>query len=300
MADLVSFALGVVSLFGFYALLALSLGIIFGQLGVVNVAHGEFVMIGAFTMYALDGVPFLLRVAVAVGVGLVLGVVIERLVLSQLYARGFLATLLAMWGVAIVLRQGADAIFGSTPTSVAAPIEGTIDVLGITYPAYRLVATAGCLAVVAAMLLVVYRTSFGLKVRATVDNREMASLLGVPPAAMMTGGFAIGTAIAVLAGAIQSPTLGVTPQIGAAMLAPAFFAVLIGRPGSLPGSILGAFVVALLSTLLRNNLTETVAQFVLFALLIILIAIRPNGLTWRRPAWLTRSSTPIAVPAGTA
>jgi branched-subunit amino acid ABC-type transport system permease component len=288
MADLVSFALAVASLFGFYALLALSLGIIFGQLGVVNVAHGEFVMIGAFTMYALDGVPFLLRLVVAVGVGLVLGVVTERLVLSRLYARGFLATLLAMWGVAIVLRQGADAV------------EGTVDVLGVTYPAYRLVATAGCLAVVAVMLLVVYRTSFGLRVRATVDNREMASLLGIPPAAMMTGGFAIGTAIAVLAGAVQSPTLGVTPQIGAAMLAPAFFAVLIGRPGSLPGSILGAFVVALLSTLLRDHLTETVAQFVLFALLIALIAIRPNGLTWRRPSWLTRSSTPAAVRAGTA
>ncbi|GAA3163196.1 urea ABC transporter permease subunit UrtB [Blastococcus jejuensis] len=298
MADLVSFALAVASLFGFYALLALSLGIIFGQLGVVNVAHGEFVMVGAFTMYALDGVPFLLRLAVAVGIGLVLGVVTERLVLSRLYARGFLATLLAMWGVAIVLRQGADAIFGSTPASVPAPIEGTVHVLGVAYPAYRLVATAGCLVVVGVMLLVVYRTSFGLKVRATVDNREMASLLGIPPAVMMTGGFAIGTAIAVLAGAIQSPTLGVTPQIGAAMLAPAFFAVLIGRPGSLPGSILGAFVVALLSTLLRNNLTETVAQFVLFALLIALIALRPNGLTWRRPAWLTRSSTPATAPAG--
>jgi branched-subunit amino acid ABC-type transport system permease component len=300
MEALVSLALSVGSLFGFYALLALSLGMIFGQLGVVNVAHGEFVMVGAFTMYALDGVPFLLRIAVAVGVGLVLGAVTEKLVLSKLYAQGFLATLLAMWGVAIVLRQGADAVFGSTPASVAAPIAGTVDVLGVTYPTYRLVATAGCLAVVLGALLVIYRTSLGLKIRATVDNREMASLLGIPPAAMMTGGFAIGTAIAVLAGAIQSPTLGVTPHVGTSLLAPAFFAVLLGRPGSLPGSIFGAFVVAVLSTLLRTYLTETVAQFVLFALLIALIAIRPNGLTWRKPPWLTRSSTPGPVPAGVA
>ncbi|MGY1642607.1 branched-chain amino acid ABC transporter permease [Geodermatophilus sp. SYSU D00703] len=298
METLVSLALSVVSLFGFYALLALSLGVIFGQLGVVNVAHGEFVMVGAFTMYALDGVPFLLRVVIAVALGLVLGAVTERLVLSRLYVRGFLATLLAMWGVAIVLRQGADALFGSTPASVAAPVDGTVHVLGVAYPTYRLVATGVCLAVVVVVLLVVYRTSLGLRVRATVDNREMAGLLGIPPAAMMTGGFAIATAIAVLAGSVQSPMLGVTPAVGASFLAPAFFAVLLGRPGSLPGSVFGAFVVAVLSTFLRNYLTETVAQFVLFALLIALIAIRPNGLTWRKPPWLTRSPAPA--PAGAA
>jgi branched-subunit amino acid ABC-type transport system permease component len=297
---MVSLALSAVSLFGFYALLALSLGMIFGQLGVVNVAHGEFAMVGAFTMYALAGVPFLLRVAIAAGVGLALGVVTERLVLSKLYSRGFLATLLAMWGVAIVLRQGADALFGSTPASVPAPVEGTVDILGVTYPEYRLIATGACLAVIAVVLLVIYRTSFGLRIRATVDNREMASLLGIPPAALMTGGFAIGTAIAVLAGAIQSPMLGVTPNVGTSFLAPAFFAVLLGRPGSLPGSVLGAFVVAVLSTGLRTYLTETVAQFVLFALLIALIAIRPNGLTWRKPTWLSSSSAPAPAPAGVA
>lgn len=294
METLVSLALSVVSLFGFYALLALSLGVIFGQLGVVNVAHGEFVMVGAFTMYALDSVPFLLRIVIAVAVGLLLGAVTERLVLSKLYVRGFLATLLAMWGVAIVLRQGADALFGSTPASVAAPVDGTVQVLGVPYPTYRLIATAACLVVVVVTLLVIYRTSLGLRVRATVDNREMAGLMGIPPAVMMTGGFAVATAIAVLAGAIQSPMLGVTPGVGASFLAPAFFAVLLGRPGSLPGSVFGAFVVAVLSTLLRNYLTETVAQFVLFAFLIALIAIRPNGLTWRKPPWLTRSPAPAA------
>lgn len=300
MDSAVSLALAVLSLFAFYALLALSLGVIFGQLGVVNVAHGEFVMVGAFTMYALDGIPFAARLVVAVIVGLLLGGVTERLVLSKLYARGFLATLLAMWGIAIVLRQGADAVFGSTPASVEAPLGGTVDVLGVSYPTYRLVAMLGCFAVVAVSLFVIYRTSFGLNIRATVDNREMASLLGIPPAFMMTSGFAVGTAIAVLAGAVQSPMLGVTPNVGAAFLAPAFFAVLIGRPGSLPGSIFGAFVVALLSTVLRTYLSETAAQFVLFSLLIVLIAARPNGLTWRKPRWLTQSSPATPAPAGAA
>lgn len=296
MEAFVSLSLSVISLFGFYALLALSLGIIFGQLGVVNVAHGEFVMVGAFAMYALDSVPFVPRLLIAVVIGGLLGIITERLVLAGLYARGFLATLLAMWGVAIVLRQGADAVFGSTPASVPSPIPGTVEILEVTYPIYRLVATGAALVVVTAILLVVYRTRFGLNIRATVDNRQMASLLGIPPAAMMTAGFAVATALAVFAGAIQSPMLGVTPMVGASFLAPAFFAVLIGNPGSLPGSIFGAFVVAVLSTVLRTYLSETLAQLVLFALLIVLIAVRPNGLTWRKPSWLkiTALSTPAA------
>lgn len=299
MEQFVSIGLAVLSLFAFYALLALSLGIIFGQLGVVNVAQGELVMVGAFTMHAFDGVPFLLRVVLAVLVGVLFGVLIERLVLAGLYASGFLATLLAMWGVAIVLRQSANALFGSTPASVSPPVSGTVDILGSNYPVYRLLASGAALAVVAVCLLVIYRTRFGLNMRATVDNRQMASFLGIPPGLMMTAGFTLGTALAAFAGAIQSPMLAVTPTAGASFLAPAFFAVLLGKPGSLPGSIFGAFVVAVLSTVLRTYFSETLAQFVLFALLITLIAVRPNGLTWRKPTWLTKPAprTPLPLDA---
>jgi branched-chain amino acid transport system permease protein/urea transport system permease protein len=267
MEQLVAIALSTFSLFGFYCLLAVSLGLIFGQLGVVNVAHGELVMVGAFVMYAFADVPFVLRVLIALVVGLLLGAVIERLVLSGLYDRGFLATLLAMWGVAIVLRQGADAIFGSTPSSVAEPITGSVSVLGVSYPLYRIVAAAASLAITAVLLLVLYRTSIGLKIRATVDNQDMASVLGV------------------------------TPSVGTTFLAPAFFAVLVGRPGNLRGAVFGAFVVALLSTVLRSFLSETAAQFALFSLLIVLIAVAPNGLMLRRPSWLTRPTPSASTPA---
>jgi branched-chain amino acid transport system permease protein/urea transport system permease protein len=297
MEQLVAIALSTFSLFGFYCLLAVSLGLIFGQLGVVNVAHGELVMVGAFVMYAFADVPFVLRVLIALVVGLLLGAVIERLVLSGLYDRGFLATLLAMWGVAIVLRQGADAIFGSTPSSVAEPITGSVSVLGVSYPLYRIVAAAASLAITAVLLLVLYRTSIGLKIRATVDNQDMASVLGISPRSMMTVGFAVGAAVAVLAGALQSPVLGVTPSVGTTFLAPAFFALLVGRPGNLRGAVFGAFVVALLSTVLRSFLSETAAQFALFSLLIVLIAVAPNGLMLRRPSWLTRPTPSASTPA---
>lgn len=290
----VTLLLSTLTLFGFYALLAVGMGLIFGQLGVVNVAHGEFVMVGAFTMYAASGIPFVPRVLLAVLVGLLLGIATERLVLAGLYERGFLATLLAMWGVGIVLRETANVMFGATPASVPSPLPGNVDVLGVSYPLYRLVIAAVALVVVAIVVFVVYRTKLGLIVRATVENRTMATLLGIPPTLVITGTFAIGVTLAVLAGALQSPLLGITPTVGVAFLAPAFFAVLLGKPGSIPGAIFGAFVVAALSTVLRSTLSETLAQLVMFALLIILISVRPNGIDWKTPAWFHRTPRTVA------
>ncbi len=204
----VTFALSVLSLFGFYALLALGMGLIFGQLGVVNVAFGDFAMAGAFVMYALQPVPFVLRVLIALLLGGAVAWAIERFLLRSLYAQGFLATLLAMWGVGIVLRQTAEAIFGSTPASVEAPVSGSISVLGVQYPTYRLVATAVSLVVVAAILFVIYRTDVGMRLRATIDNRDMAALLGIPPRLMITATFVFGTMLAVLAGASRARCSG--------------------------------------------------------------------------------------------
>lgn len=290
MEPVILFALTALTLFGFYALLAWGLGLIFGQLGVVNVAHGDFAMIGAVTMFVLQPVPFFPRLLIAAGVAVVLGLLTERLLLQRLYTQGMLATLLAMWGVGIVLRQGVEAWLGATPGSVPAPITATVNLLGVQFPAYRLVATAISLAIIAAGMLVIYRTDLGLRLRASMGNRQMASLLGITPSVMVTGTFVVGTVLAVLAGALQSPTLGVTPSIGVGFLAPAFFAVLVGKPGSLGGPVLGALVVAVLETGLRTFLSETVASLVFFLVLIVLIAVRPQGLNWRLPKWNTTTT----------
>jgi branched-subunit amino acid ABC-type transport system permease component len=285
----VTFVLSVLTLFGFYALLALGLGLIFGQLNVVNVAFGDFAMAGAYVMYALEPVPFVPRVLIALVFGAAVAWVVEKLLLRPLYTQGFLATLLAMWGVGIVMRQTAEALFGSTPASVAAPVTGSVSVLGVQYPTYRLLATAVSFVLVAAILWVIYRTDLGMRLRATIDNREMASLLGIPPRLMITATFVFGTVLAVLAGCLQSPILGLTPHLGVSFLAPAFFAVLVGRPGSLGGPLFGAFVVALLSNSLRGLFSETTATLLFYAALIVLIAIRPQGLDWRRPQWTVRA-----------
>ncbi|HET8928428.1 MAG TPA: branched-chain amino acid ABC transporter permease [Microbacterium sp.] len=285
MEPFVLFALSVLTAFGFYALLAWGLGLIFGQLNVVNVAHGDMAMVGAYLMVVLHPVPFVLRLVLAIVGGIVLGILIERLLLSRLYQYGMLATLLAMWGAGIVLRQTAEAIFGPTPRSVAAPISGTVEVLGVDYPIYRLVSATVSLLVVTILVVIMYRTSIGLRLRASIDNRSMAAGFGIPTGAMVTGAFAVGTALAVLAGALQSPMLGITPNVGVSLLAPTFFAVLLGRPGSIGGPIFGAFVVAILEIGLRTVLPETAAGVIFFIALIALIALQPQGPNWRFTQW---------------
>lgn len=286
------FAMSVLSTFALYALLAWGLGLIFGQLKVVNVAHGDFAVVGAYVMVALTPhVPFVVAVIAAVVVGTILGALSERLLLSRLYERGMLATLLAMWGVAIVIRQVIEAIFGPGAVSVEAPIGGTVPVLGAPYPTYRIVAALSCLAVVGVCVAVVYLTPLGLRLRASIDNRAMAASMGIPPRLMITGAFAAGTALAVLAGALYSPMIGATPAGGVSLLAPIFFAVMLGRPGSMVGPIAGALVVAILDVTLRTFLPETAAGIVFYLALLVLIAIRPQGISWRLRKWHATSRT---------
>ncbi|MEA2278884.1 MAG: urea transport system permease protein [Solirubrobacteraceae bacterium] len=293
-----TFALSVLTLFGFYALLAFGLGLIFGQLNVVNLAYGGFAVVGAYAVYLLDGLPFAVGVLVAVLVGGLIAAVTEWLVLRDLYERGFLATLLAMWGVGILLQQGAQAKFGATAKSVRAPVDGELVIFGTQYPTYRLLAAGVSLAVVAACLLVVYRTRLGLRLRAAIENREMASLLGIPPRLMISGTFVFGSVLGVLGGALQAPLLGLTPNLGVTFLAPAFFAVLIGRLGSLSGPVFGAFVVALLSAGLQTSFSNTVSTVLFYVALIVLIGIWPQGLDLRRPTWMTLKARRLPSPSG--
>jgi branched-subunit amino acid ABC-type transport system permease component len=294
MEPLVQFTLAVLTLFAFNALLALGMGLIFGQLKVVNVAHGDMATVGAYVMFLAGDIPFFPRLILACTVGVLIGYLSERFLLRRLYERGALATLLAMWGIAILIRQGADALFGSTPASVAAPTRETVAILGTQYPLYRLAAAAIALAVVAVCILVVYKTDLGLRLRASIENRTMASLVGISPSHMITGTFIIGITLAVLAGALQSPTLGVTPTVGVSLLAPAFFAVLISRPGSFTGPVFGALIVAVLTTTLRSLFDGVIADVIFYMLLIALIAFRPQGLNWRIPTpWKTKRSEAV-------
>ncbi len=262
------------------ALVAFSLGLILGELKIVNVAQGDLMMVGAYSMYALRDLPFLVGVLLTFVFGLALGFVLERGVLRWVYDKGFMTTLLASWGIGIVLEQTVAAIFTVSQKGVDAPLAGQIALGGFSYPAYRVAVAAGIIVLLAALMLLLYRTSLGLRLRASIDNVEMAALMGISPQRTFAMVFAIATALAVLAGALVAPTLAISPTMGLSYLAPSFFAVLIAKQGSLAGPIVGAVAVEFTFTLLQAYLNVTLAESILFGLLAIFIAIKPQGVSW--------------------
>ncbi len=266
------------------ALVAFSLGLILGELRIVNIAQGDLMMVGAYSMYAMRGLPFLIALPLTFVVGFVLGLVLERGVLRWVYDKGFMTTLLATWGVGIILQQGVATVFTVSQKGIDPPLKGLIEIGDVVYPEYRIAAAAGIIALLTILLLVLYRTALGLRLRASIDNVEMAAVLGISPQRMFAMVFALATALAVLAGALIAPTIAINPTLGLSFLAPAFFAVLISKPGSLGGPVLGAVAVEFTFTLLQAYLNITVAESILFGLLAIFIVLKPQGITW---SWIT-------------
>jgi branched-subunit amino acid ABC-type transport system permease component len=262
------------------ALVAFSLGLILGELKIVNIAQGDLMMVGAYAMYVLRDLVFPLALLLTFVFGLVLGLALERGVLRWVYDKGFMTTLLASWGVGLVLEQTAAAIFSVSQKGLDPPLAGQIVIGAFAYPTYRIAVSLGVAVLLAALLLLVYRTSVGLRLRASIDNVQMAALMGVSPQRTFALVFAVATALAVLAGALVAPTLAITPTMGLSYLAPSFFAVLIARQGSLAGPIVGAIAVSFVFTVLQAFLNVTLSESILFGLLALFIAIKPQGMSW--------------------
>ncbi|GGA67456.1 branched-chain amino acid ABC transporter permease [Pseudoclavibacter endophyticus] len=287
---MIEFLFSVLTQLGLYGLLALSLSLVFGASRVVNLAVGDFAAIGAFVVYATAGLPFGVSVLVAIVVSIPLLVAIERGLLARVL-HSPLATLLITWGVGMLIRQTCEVIWGATPSSIAAPVEGSIEVFGITYPAYRLVVGVVAVLICVGVLAAIYGTRIGLRIRAVSDNSPMASLLGVPPAATRTLVFVIAGMLAVLAGALYAPILGVYPSLGFNLLLPAFVALLLAQPGSFRGAAIAALLVVVVQIVLRRFFPDTVADTIFFAAVLIVISVRSLPLIGKARSWFTRLFT---------
>ncbi|MGP3962985.1 branched-chain amino acid ABC transporter permease [Nonomuraea sp. 3N208] len=283
--------LAIVGQFGLYGLLTLGVAIIFAALRVVNLAQGDLAMTGAYVVATVTGAAFGWRVLLALVLCVLPLMVIERALLRRPLADG-LATMLVTWGVGMALRQGAELLFTSTSRSVADPVGGTVELLGTSYPAYRLVAGLVAVAVIGVVLLVTYRTGWGLTLRALADNPTMAALLGTDPRRMRIAAFVAGGLLAVLAGALYSPLLAVNPTMGFGLLVPMFFALLFSRPGALGSAVAAAFLVAALAVLLRTWLTDTLADVLFYIVVIGTAALRSRSYVRRLLSWSRRILTP--------
>lgn len=261
------------------AVLVLGLAVIFGLLGVLNIAHGEFIMVGAYCAYVVQagGLPFLAAVPLALIVCGVLGLVVERGLIRPLYRRPF-DTLVATWGLSLLLRKIAEAVFGLGYHSLDMPLAGTVAFLGTDYPAYRLVLIAVSIVVLAALVLWYRLSRTGTRIQAMVGNRELAQALGMPVQRLATATFVIGTCLAGLGGVMVAPLVPVQPFMGLDYVLKAFFVLVVGGLGSALGLLSGAAVIGGLDSTVSAVVDGTYGYFSVLAVAILFLWLRPRGL----------------------
>lgn len=279
MGQFAAVALNALTLISILMLVAVGLAIIFGLMGVINLAHGEFVTLGAYTLATVEmgGGSYWIALVLGPIVGAVAGLVIERAMIRHLYTRP-LATILATWGLSLILQQGLQLIYGAAPQRVVGPLPGAVAVFGHAYPAYRLMLVIFALAMMAACYAVFRWTRFGLDLRAVIHNRDMASVLGINTERIYAIAFAAGAALAAFAGVLIAPLTVVIAQMGINYLGRSFFVVIVGGAGSIAGVAAGSAVIGGVETLLNYQIPVIVSEALVLVLCIIIIRLRPSGL----------------------
>ncbi|MCH9050124.1 MAG: urea ABC transporter permease subunit UrtB [Proteobacteria bacterium] len=270
------------SLVGILIIVAIGLAIIFGVVGVINMAHGEFIMVGAYTAAVvgeLGGNTFI-AIPVAFAVVGLLGLAIERSIIQWIYERP-LETLLATWGVGIVLQVVIKMIFGSELYYVGAPkiLDGGFRTIGLLpFPWYRLFLIGLAIAMLVMTYLFLYRTNVGLKVRAVRRNRSMTGCLGIDTAKVDMLVFFYGSGLAGAAGAALAPIKTVSPPMGFPYVVDSFMVVVLGGVGNLWGVVAGAAIIGEGESILSFLYNNVIGKMLVFMMIVLAIRIWPRGL----------------------
>ena len=260
-------------------LLALGLTVIFGLLGVMNFAHGELYMMGAYAGIWVIGFThsfWLALIAAPLIVG-VIGAVTEVATLRPLYRREPLYGLILTFGLALTFREVVRQIFGGDMRRVMPPFTGSTPILGMTYPDYRLFLLGMATVLLIAIWLFFTRTRAGIVVRAAVQDAEMLDGLGVNVPWVFTLTFAGSAALAALAGLLLAPIFTVYPQMGVEMILLAFIVVILGGMGSMGGSVVAAFVIGVAQSMFSLWMNPQRVAIAIFAIMILVLIVRPRG-----------------------
>ena len=273
-------------------LAAIGLAITFGVMGVINMAHGEMIMLGAYTTFVVQEVfrAFLppswidsylvVSVPAAFLVTGAVGIVLERSVIRFLYGRP-LETMLATWGVSLILQQLVRTVFGAPNKEVSNPswMTGGIDILGgATITWNRVVILGFCSAVMICLALLLRRTSFGLHMRAVTQNRDMAAVMGIPTARVDALTFGLGSGIAGIGGVALSQIGNVSPNLGTIYIVDSFLVVVFGGVGNLMGTLVGALSLGIVNKLLEPVAGAVLGKVAVLLAIILFIQKRPRGL----------------------
>ena len=267
-----------------YFLLSVGLTLIFGLMRFVNFAHGAFYLVAAYLAYAMTAATGSLWLALVVAPLAVtlLAIVVERLLLRHTYAMPHEAQILITFAVALLIQEVVIMIFGPLGQNVPTPaaLSGVVFLGPYVYPAYRLFVVVVAAAVAVALWLVVERTKLGAVLRAGSESAEMVGLLGINVSRVFMATFALGGALAALAGVLAAPIRGVEPFMSAEALGIAFVVVVVGGLGTLSGALVGGLLIGIVQSVM-STLWPGGAQLMIYAAMALVILVRPAGLLGR-------------------
>lgn len=279
------------SLSSIILLTSLGLAITFGLMRVINMAHGEFVMIGAYMTYVVQqvfilffpeqmrGLYYILALPVAFGMTFLLGSILEKLVVSRLYGRE-IDSLLATWGISLILQQAARSIFGTQGVNVTAPffLQGGITLGGCTFSYSRLFILLMVALCLLGVWFVMYRSNFGKQMRAVMQNRPMAQCMGINSCRVDNFTFALGSGLAGIAGCSIALLGSIDSTVGQNYIVNSFMAIVLGGVGKLVGTVLGSAVIGSASIFTEKYTSATIAKAIVLLIVIVFLQKRPQGL----------------------
>jgi branched-chain amino acid transport system permease protein len=266
-------------------LMALGLTIIFGLLDVINMAHGEFYALGAYLGLSLGamGVSFWLLLVLVPLIMLPVGYAAERLLVQRVFDSKdrHILTLLLTFGLGMVLEDVYRLVFGPNTLRPETPIAGGTEILGVFLPNYRLFLILVGAAIIAAVWLLVFRTALGAMVRAAAFDRDMAASLGVPVTRVYAGTFALGVALAGLAGVLLAPIYSVFPTMGRDFIFMAFTVVIVGGMGSIEGAVVAGLLLTQIQSIASLYVSPVWTDPLVFGIMVAMLMLRPQGLFGR-------------------
>lgn len=262
-------------------LTAIGLAVTFGLMRVINMAHGEFIMIGAYTTYLVQsmGLHYFFSIPIAFIVTFLFGVILEKLVISRLYGREA-DSLLATWGISLILQQAARTIFGSQGVLVTTPdiLAGGLEVGNVTFSYNRIFIIVLVLICLIGVWAMMYKTGFGAQMRATMQNREMAQCLGINSRKIDSITFGIGSGLAGIAGCSIALLGSIDSTVGQNYIVNSFMAVVLGGVGKLAGTIVGSGTIGFSSIIIENFTSSSIAKALVLLIVILFLQKRPQGL----------------------
>ena len=278
------------SLSSIILLTSLGLAITFRQMKIINMAHGEFVMIGAYTTYvvqnvvagivpaSMQGIYYIISIPAAFGVTFLLGSIMERLIVSRLYGRE-IDSLLATYGISLILQQAARSIFGTQGVNVNVPafLEGGLKIGGCTFSYNRIFIITMVLVCLLIIYFIMYRSGFGKKMRAVMQNRPMAQCMGINSKRVDTITFSIGSGLAGIAGCSVALLGSIDSTVGQSYIVNSFMAIVLGGVGKLAGTVLGSSVIGFCSIFTEKYTSATIAKAIVLLVVIVFLQKRPQG-----------------------